>query len=100
MVNHPARQAAGHGAAGPLRVLLISTYDLGRQPFSLASPAAWLAAEGAAVETADLAAEQLSVAAVRRAQLIGLSVPMHTATRLALHHLPALRAANPAATIC
>jgi radical SAM family protein len=103
MMNDPAQQAAGRGedsAAGPLQVLLISTYDLGRQPFSLASPAAWLAAEGAVVETADLAAEQLSAEAVRRAQLIALSVPMHTATRLALHHLPALRAVNPAAAIC
>jgi radical SAM family protein len=102
-VNDPAQQATAHGkngATGPLRVLLISTYDLGRQPFSLASPAAWLVAEGAVVETADLAAEQLQGEAVRRADLIALSVPMHTATRLALHHLPALRAANPAATIC
>lgn len=110
-MNHPTQQAplqqvpvpqatSEGGAAGALRVLLISTYDLGRQPFSLASPAAWLLAEGAAVDTADLAAEQLSRETVRQAHLIALSVPMHTATRLALHHLPALRVANPAATIC
>ena len=29
-----------------MRVLLVSTYELGRQPFGLASPAAWLAARG------------------------------------------------------
>ena len=29
-----------------LKVLLISTYELGRQPFGLASPAAWLRADG------------------------------------------------------
>ena len=28
-----------------VRVVLISTYELGRQPFGLASPAAWLRAE-------------------------------------------------------
>ena len=26
-----------------MRILLISTYEMGRQPFGLASPAAWLA---------------------------------------------------------
>jgi hypothetical protein len=30
-----------------LRALLISTYDLGHQPFGLASPAAWLATSAA-----------------------------------------------------
>ena len=37
-----------------MRVLLISTYELGRQPFGLASPAAWLRAEGHEVTVADL----------------------------------------------
>ena len=32
-----------------MRVLLISTYELGHQPFGVASPAAWLAAKGADV---------------------------------------------------
>ena len=41
-------------AAGP-SVLLISAFDLGHQPFGLASPAAWLAAEGARVACLDLA---------------------------------------------
>jgi len=31
------------------KTLLISTYELGHQPFGLASPAAWLAAAGAEV---------------------------------------------------
>jgi len=83
-----------------LRVLLISTYELGRQPFSLASPAAWLTAAGARVDTLDLAVESLRAGTLREADLIAVSVPMHTATRLALHHLPAIRAANPDAVIC
>ena len=29
-----------------LKIVLISTYELGRQPFGLASPAAWLRADG------------------------------------------------------
>ena len=38
---------------GEVRVLLVSTYDLGRQPFGLASPAAWLRAAGVDVSCAD-----------------------------------------------
>ena len=43
----------------PGRALLLSTYDLGRQPFGLASPAAWLHEEGWAVTCQDLAVESL-----------------------------------------
>jgi len=38
-----------------LKIVLISTYELGRQPFGLASPAAWLRADGHQVTCADLA---------------------------------------------
>ena len=38
----------------PFRVLLVSTYELGRQPFGLASPAAWLQRLGASVRCVDL----------------------------------------------
>ena len=37
-----------------MRALLISTYDLGRQPFGLASPAAWLRREGVDVRCVDV----------------------------------------------
>ena len=37
-----------------VRVLLAGTYDLGRQPFGLASPAAWLRRAGAEVRAVDL----------------------------------------------
>ena len=35
-------------------ILLVSTYDLGRQPFGLASPAAWLREAGHEVDCLDL----------------------------------------------
>jgi hypothetical protein len=38
-----------------VRILLVSTYELGRQPFGLASAAAWLRARGHTVDCADLA---------------------------------------------
>lgn len=66
------------------RILLISTYDLGRQPFGLASPAAWLREAGADVRCLDLAVEPLDPDAVRRADAIAFFLPMHTATRLAV----------------
>ena len=38
-----------------INVVLVSTYELGRQPFGLASPAAWLKEVGASVTCQDLA---------------------------------------------
>lgn len=83
-----------------MNVLLISTYDLGRQPFGLASPAAWLRRAGAAVTFLDLSREALREGSVRSADFIALYVPMHTATRLAGEILPAVRKLNPHAHIC
>ena len=73
-----------------MNILLISTYELGRQPFGLASPAAWLRAGGATVTCADVSRETLDETAVRAADLIAFYVPMHTATRLAVALLPAI----------
>ena len=81
------------------RALLISTYDLGRQPFGLASPAAWLRDAGVDVSCADLAKERLPQDAVRGATLIAFFLPMHTATRLALPVIDRVRQLNPAATL-
>jgi radical SAM superfamily enzyme YgiQ (UPF0313 family) len=80
-------------------VLLLSTYDLGRQPFGLASPAAWLRREGITVATRDLTRRGLDEDEVRSASLIAFYLPMHTATRLALPVITRARALNPAATI-
>ncbi len=81
------------------RVVLISTYELGHQPFGLASPAAWLRQAGAEVLCFDTAVQPLERAAVAGAALVGVYVPMHTATRLAADMLPELRALAPAALI-
>ncbi|MEP6715707.1 MAG: CUAEP/CCAEP-tail radical SAM protein [Terriglobia bacterium] len=83
-----------------MRVLLVSTYDLGRQPFGLASPAAWLRAEGHEVNTADLSRESLDPAIAARADWVAFHLPMHTATRMALPHIAAIQRLNPAAQIC
>jgi radical SAM superfamily enzyme YgiQ (UPF0313 family) len=83
-----------------VRIVLISTYELGRQPFGLASPAAWLRKRGHAVACLDLSREGLDEQAVREAELIGFYVPMHTATRLTVELLEPLRRINPKAHLC
>ncbi len=85
---------------GPTRVLLISTYELGRQPFGLASPAAWLRAEGAAVACLDLSQNELNADLVRAADFIAFYLPMHTATRIALSAIKKIRSLNPDVLLC
>jgi hypothetical protein len=81
-------------------VLLLSTYELGRQPFGLASPAAWLRQANLEVRTADLSRERLSEVPVAEARLVAFYLPMHTATRLALPVIDRVRALNPDAHLC
>ena len=81
-------------------VVLISTYEMGRQPFGLASPAAWLRRDGAQVTCMDLSREPLRETAVRQADWIAIHVPMHTATRLAARLVPRLKRLNPRAKLC
>ena len=84
----------------PYACTLISTFDLGRQPFGLASPAAWLRREGIDVRSLDLAKEKLDPEALRSADLVAFHLPMHTATRLAAPVIKNARAMNPSARIC
>ena len=83
-----------------MHVLLIATYELGRQPFGLASPAAWLRARGADVTCVDTSREALDERAIRGADLIAFHVPMHTATRLAIELVGAVRELNSRAHLC
>src|SRR5207248_3979705 len=80
-------------------ILLISTYELGRQPFGLASPAAWLREAGFTVTVLDLAQQPLDEDAVRAADLIAFYLPMHTATRIALRVAARVRELNPGAQL-
>lgn len=84
----------------PFKIVLISTYELGRQPFGLASPAAWLSQEGFEVHCLDLAVESLDLDLLNGAHLVACYVPMHTATRLALKLLPQIQKQVPEAHLC
>jgi radical SAM superfamily enzyme YgiQ (UPF0313 family) len=83
-----------------MKIVLISTYELGRQPFGLVSPAAWLRRHGHDVDCFDLTRQGLDSGAVEAAELIAIYLPMHTATRLACKLIPSLLAQNPGAHIC
>src|ERR1035441_10455449 len=81
-------------------VLLVSTYEMGRQPFGLASPAAWLRAAGHEVTQADVSVTPMPSHAVETAGLIAFFLPMHTATKLFLRLVDRIRAVNPRALLC
>jgi radical SAM superfamily enzyme YgiQ (UPF0313 family) len=83
-----------------VRALLISTYEMGRQPFGLASPAAWLRRAGAEVRCVDVTRQELDDRVIRSVQFVGFHLPMHTATRLAAPLIRRVRELNSAARIC
>jgi radical SAM superfamily enzyme YgiQ (UPF0313 family) len=83
-----------------MRVVLISTYELGRQPFGLASPAAWLRQAGAVVMCQDLSQGRLHEEEIIEADLVAFYIPMHTATRIAVQVTERVKALNPRAHLC
>jgi len=82
-----------------VKILLLGTYELGRQPFGLASPAAWLRKRGHLLECRDLSRQSLDEQAVREAQLIVFYLPMHTATLLALQWARMVKETSPKAVL-
>ena len=84
--------------AGP-SVLVLSTYDLGRQPVAVATFAARARAAGFVVEVGDLSIEPLDEDAVRNAAIVVWSIPMLTATRLAFEVISRVRGLNPNAAL-
>jgi len=82
-----------------MNVVLISTYELGHQPFGLTSAAAWLKRAGAKVTCQDAAVQHLDKDELAEADLIGFYVPMHTAMRIAAQFIPTIKALNPRAHV-
>jgi len=81
-------------------ILLISCYELGHQPFHLASLGAMLKQGGYAPVYADTAVATLSDETIQQASFVAISVPMHTALRLGEQLALRVRELNPAAHIC
>src|SRR5690349_24290581 len=81
-------------------ILLVSCYELGHQPFHLASLSAMLQQAEYSPVCIDTAVEPLTTRAIRRARFVGISVPMHTALRLGEQIARRVRQVNPNAHIC
>jgi len=83
-----------------VRVLLVSTYELGHQPVHVASPAAALRAHGHDVRAIDVSVQAWEPALVEWAERVAFSVPMHTAMRMALALAGSVRSQRPELQIC
>src|SRR5437879_4515527 len=77
-------------------ILLVACYELGHQPLAVAWPAAFLEREGYAPAVMDVSVEPFDPERVRRAKLVAISVPMHTALRLGVAVAERVRTENPA----
>ncbi len=84
----------------PGDILLISCYELGHQPFSLASLSAFLQQAGYAPRCVDTAVETLADETIQHARFVAISVPMHTALRLGEQIARRIRTINPQTHIC
>jgi radical SAM superfamily enzyme YgiQ (UPF0313 family) len=77
-------------------ILLVACYELGHQPLAVAWPAAFLEREGYRPAVMDVSVEPFDAERVRRARVVLISVPMHTALRLGVTVAERVRAVNPA----
>ena len=76
-------------------ILLIAGYELGHQPLAVAWPAAFLERLGFRPSVMDVSAEAFDPVRVKRAKLVAVSVPMHTALRIGVTVAERVRAVNP-----
>ncbi len=83
----------------PGDILLVSTYELGRQPFALASLGSFLERSGFSPSYVDTSLARLEPARVISARLVAISVPMHTALRLGVEVFARVRELNPGAKV-
>ena len=83
-----------------MKIVLISPYELGRQPFALAEPAAFFTGAGYTVRCLDLSLQSLDDGDFDSAGLVAIHLGMHTATRIAVQALPRIRERAPHARLC
>lgn len=83
-----------------MRVVLVSTYELGHQPLHVAVPAAALQAAGHQVRCADVSLDPITDADLEWADAVACSVPMHTAMRLARQVVRAVHLRRTGLPVC
>ncbi|HYI13979.1 MAG TPA: cobalamin-dependent protein, partial [Thermomicrobiales bacterium] len=84
----------------PGAILLVSCYELGHQPLSLAFPLAVLRGAGYDPAVVDTSVDPLNDDTIATARFVAISVPMHTALRLGTEVASRVRRLNPEAPIC
>src|SRR5690348_18097066 len=82
---------------GEGEVLVVTCYELGRQPIAAAAALAELRRAGFRPAALDVSVQRIDDEALRRARFIAISVPMHTALRLGVE---VARHAPPGAHVC
>ena len=83
-----------------MNISLINPYELGRQPFGLAEPTAFLQAAGHTVRCCDLSIQKLDSCLDETTGIVAIYIAMHTATRIAVEALPKIRQLAPQASLC
>jgi hypothetical protein len=81
------------------KIVLISPYDLGRQPFALAEPAAVFRNAKYEVECLDLSQQKLTAKVLAPANVVFIYLSMLTATRIAVEAMPRIKQMAPRARI-
>lgn len=83
-----------------MRVLLVSTYELGHQPLHVASPAAALQNAGHDATCLDLSIEPWDPTCLSDVDAVAISVPMHTAMRLGLQVAEQVKGVSAELPVC
>jgi len=83
-----------------MKISLVNPYELGRQPFGLAEPAAFLQKAGFTVSCCDLSIQKLGACLTTDTNIVAIYIAMHTATRIAIEALPKIKELAPDASLC
>ena len=82
------------------KVLLVSCYESGHQPLSIATQVSFLKRLGIKANVIDLAIEPMDDTLFLNRDVIAISVPMHTALRLGLQLASLIKEINPECRLC
>jgi radical SAM superfamily enzyme YgiQ (UPF0313 family) len=82
---------------GPGQILVVSCYELGRQPLAAAQAMAALEEAGFHPAALDVSVDKLPDAALKAAKLVAISAPMHTALQLGVRVSARTREVNASA---
>ncbi len=83
-----------------MKVTLISLYEIGRQPFALAQPLAWLKNAGFDAECIDFSVDPFDYSRVQDSKVVAVHLAMHAGARLASQIIPKISEISSVQAIC